>query len=213
MNFFDQVFASYCVLKRHSCSGKSRGKRRKGDPAAPPPLLLVQDPQAAQKRIQERVSSLLLLTRPPTPPTPTLLPSALSTHTFLWLKSALPGGGPASLSDFYTAELEAFIQPDIGMEVRHLHILSQLCLPQDPSLLRLSGVFTKHLEESIFQSHISDNLCFFHRRTHLSCQRQHQQNRVLQQPQNLLRLRNSFYMHPLAIVPPRRAWARPGHRP
>lgn len=77
----------------------------------------MQDPQAAQNRIQERVSSLLLIPRPPTPPTPTLLPSALSTHTLLWLKSALPGGGPALLSEFYTADLGAFVQPWIGAEV------------------------------------------------------------------------------------------------
>ncbi|XP_060714903.1 structure-specific endonuclease subunit SLX4 isoform X1 [Tachysurus vachellii] len=116
--------AAPVVVQGRSRAGKSRVKRRKGDPAAPPPLLLVQDPQAAQKRIQERVSSLLLLTRPPTPPTPTLLPSALSTHTFLWLKSALPGGGPVSLSEFYTAELEAFIQPDIGVE-KNTSLLSE----------------------------------------------------------------------------------------
>ncbi|XP_046696346.1 LOW QUALITY PROTEIN: structure-specific endonuclease subunit SLX4 [Silurus meridionalis] len=101
------------VVQLGAGAGRTRGKRRKG---APPPLLLVQDPQAAQTRIQERVSSLLLVPRPPTPPTPTLMPSALSTHTLLWLKSALSGGGPASLCEFYTAELGAFVQPWIGAE-------------------------------------------------------------------------------------------------
>ncbi|XP_053085326.1 structure-specific endonuclease subunit SLX4 isoform X3 [Pangasianodon hypophthalmus] len=99
------------VVQGRAGAGKSRVKRRKGAPAAPPPLLLVQDPQAALNRIQERVSSLLLIPRPPTPPSPTLQPSALSTHNLLWLQSALPGGGPASLSEFYTAELGAFMQP------------------------------------------------------------------------------------------------------
>lgn len=137
-------------------AGKSRGgKRRKGAPDAPPPLLLVQDPQAAQNRIQERVSSLLLIPRPPTPPTPTLLPSALSTHTLLWLKSALPGGGPALLSEFYAADLGAFVQPWIGAEKekspsseihhaaasesgmapeQHLASASPPCYPSTPSL-------------------------------------------------------------------------------
>ncbi|XP_060767335.1 structure-specific endonuclease subunit SLX4 isoform X2 [Neoarius graeffei] len=104
------------VPRGRAGAGKSRGKRRKGALDAPPPLLLVQDPQAALNRIQERVSSLLLIPRPPTPPTPTLLPSALSTHPLLWLKSALPGGGPASLSEFYTAELGTFIQPRVRAE-------------------------------------------------------------------------------------------------
>ncbi|XP_072527252.1 structure-specific endonuclease subunit SLX4 [Salminus brasiliensis] len=100
-------------------AGKSRGRRKKGAPAGPPPLLLVQDPQTALNRIQERVSSLLLCPRPPTPPTPKLLPSTLPmwTHsTPLWLKSALPGGGPDSLCEFYTSELGAFIQPWIRPE-------------------------------------------------------------------------------------------------
>ncbi|KAI4881366.1 hypothetical protein NFI96_001859 [Prochilodus magdalenae] len=100
-------------------TGKGQRKRRKGAPAAPPPLLLVQDPQSALNRIQERVSSLLLCPRPPTPPTPELLPSTIPmwTHsTPLWIKSALPGGGPDSVCEFYTPELGAFIQPWVGAE-------------------------------------------------------------------------------------------------
>ncbi|XP_017575200.2 structure-specific endonuclease subunit SLX4 [Pygocentrus nattereri] len=95
-------------------AAKGRGKRRKGVPAAPPPLLLVQDPQTALNRIQQRVSSLLLCSRPTAPPTPKLLPSELPmwAHSApLWLKSALPGGGPDSVSEFYTPELGEFIQP------------------------------------------------------------------------------------------------------
>lgn len=124
------------LLTCSSLSGKSR-KRRKGGPAAPPPLLLVQDPQAALNRIQERVSSLLLRPRPPTPPTPKLPPSALPLWTRsapLWLKSALPGGGPDSVTEFYCLELEAFIQP-VRPEVRchftfthlHSHLDSSKC--------------------------------------------------------------------------------------
>ncbi|TSK67253.1 Structure-specific endonuclease subunit SLX4 [Bagarius yarrelli] len=112
--------------------GKNRVKRRKGDPAAPPPLLLVQDPQNAQNRIQERVSSLLLLPRPPTPPTPTLLPSSLFTNTLLWLKSALSGGGPASLSEFYTAELKEFIQPEILAEEKNCSLSEVTPVKQCP---------------------------------------------------------------------------------
>ncbi|KAL7834018.1 hypothetical protein AOLI_G00289780 [Acnodon oligacanthus] len=102
------------VLQWKPGAAKGRGKRRKGAPAAPPPLLLVQDPQTALNRIQQRVSSLLLCPRPPTPPTPKLLPSELLMWTHgapLWLKSALPGGGPDSVSEFYTPELGEFIQP------------------------------------------------------------------------------------------------------
>ncbi|XP_022524366.2 structure-specific endonuclease subunit SLX4 [Astyanax mexicanus] len=107
------------VLQWRPGAGKSQGRRRKGAPAGPPPLLLVQDPQTALNRIQERVSALLLRPRPPTPPTPKLLPSMLSMwrhSTPLWLKSALPGGGPDSLCEFYTPELGAFIQPWVRPE-------------------------------------------------------------------------------------------------
>ncbi|XP_036420963.1 structure-specific endonuclease subunit SLX4 [Colossoma macropomum] len=107
------------VLQWKPGGAKGRGRRRKGVPAAPPPLLLVQDPQTALNRIQQRVSSLLLCPRPPTPPTPKLLPSELPmwTHSApLWLKSALPGGGPDSVSEFYTPELGEFIQPWVRAE-------------------------------------------------------------------------------------------------
>ncbi|XP_026871188.2 structure-specific endonuclease subunit SLX4 isoform X2 [Electrophorus electricus] len=107
------------VLKWRPAAGTRRGKRRKSVPASPPPLLLVQDPQTACRRIQERISSLLLHPRTPTPPTPTLPPSKLPTRahsTPIWLKSALPGGGPDSLCEFYIPELGAFIQPWIGSE-------------------------------------------------------------------------------------------------
>ncbi|KAL6461954.1 hypothetical protein MHYP_G00300990 [Metynnis hypsauchen] len=102
------------VLQWKPGAAKGRGKRRKGVPAGPPPLLLVQDPQTALNRIQQRVSSLLLCPRPPTPPTPKLLRSELPMWAHgapLWLKSALPGGGPVSVSEFYTPELGEFIQP------------------------------------------------------------------------------------------------------
>ncbi|KAG7315476.1 hypothetical protein KOW79_021564 [Hemibagrus wyckioides] len=133
------------VVQGRAGAGKSRVKRRKGDPAAPPPLLLVQDPQAAQNRIQERVSSLLLLPRPPTPPTPTLIPSALSTHTLLWLKSALPGGGPTSLSDFYSAELRAFIQPEIGAEENKSPPSEATPVKQRPATASASTTAPEHL--------------------------------------------------------------------
>ncbi|XP_066514199.1 structure-specific endonuclease subunit SLX4-like [Hoplias malabaricus] len=107
------------MLQLKPRAGKIRGRRRKGASAASPSLLLIQDPQTAQNRIQERVSSLLLCPRPPTPPTPKLLPSKLpmwAHSTPLWLKSALPGGGPHSISEFYTVELGAFIQPWVRPE-------------------------------------------------------------------------------------------------
>lgn len=104
-----------------SLSGKGRGKRRKGASPVHPPLLLIQDPQTALNRLQERVSSLLLRSRSPSPPTPTLSPSTLpaSSQGPLWLKSALHGGGPDSVLEFYTYELQDFIQPLIAPEVRH----------------------------------------------------------------------------------------------
>ncbi|XP_016410447.1 structure-specific endonuclease subunit SLX4-like isoform X2 [Sinocyclocheilus rhinocerous] len=99
-------------------AGKGRGKRKKGVSPVHPPLLLIQDPQTALNRLQERVSSLLLRSRSPYPPTPTLSPSALPLHPHapLWDKSALHGGGPDSVSEFYTSELSNFIQPWVAPE-------------------------------------------------------------------------------------------------
>ncbi|XP_059399017.1 structure-specific endonuclease subunit SLX4-like [Carassius carassius] len=106
------------VLQWKPGAGKGRGKRRKGASPVHPPLLLIQDPQTALNRLQERVSSLLLRSRPPSPPTPTLSPSALPLHPHapLWDKSALHGGGPDSISEFYTSELSKFIQPWVAPE-------------------------------------------------------------------------------------------------
>lgn len=104
-----------------SLSGKGRGKKRKGACPVHPPLLVIQDPQTAVNRLQERVSSLLLRSRSPSPPTPTLSPSTIPTRhqAPLWHKSALRGGGPDSLLEFYTSELRDFIEPSIAPEVRH----------------------------------------------------------------------------------------------
>ncbi|XP_016303706.1 structure-specific endonuclease subunit SLX4-like [Sinocyclocheilus anshuiensis] len=106
------------VLQWKPGAGKGRGKRRKGASPVHPPLLLIQDPQTALNRLQERVSSLLLCSRPPSPPTPTLSPSALPLHPQapLWDKSALHGGGPDAVSEFYTSELSNFMQPWVAPE-------------------------------------------------------------------------------------------------
>ncbi|XP_058616847.1 structure-specific endonuclease subunit SLX4 isoform X2 [Onychostoma macrolepis] len=106
------------VLQWKPGAGKGRGKRRKGASPVHPPLLLIQDPQTALNRLQERVSSLLLRSRPPSPPTPTLSPSVLPLHPQapLWDKSALHGGGPDAVSEFYTSELSNFIQPWVAPE-------------------------------------------------------------------------------------------------
>lgn len=94
-------------------AGKGRGKKRKGPVRHPPPLLLVQDAQEALKRLQERVSALLLHSWPDSPPTPIRSPSRLPGQTGaapLWQKSALLdcSTGP---SDFYIPELRQFITP------------------------------------------------------------------------------------------------------
>ncbi|KAK5899696.1 hypothetical protein CesoFtcFv8_009148 [Champsocephalus esox] len=81
---------------------------------APPPLLLVQDAQAALTRLQERVSALLLRSRPPSPPTPTRPPSNLSGWSGaapLWQRSSLLDGASTCEADFYTPELREFITP------------------------------------------------------------------------------------------------------
>ncbi|XP_018535260.1 structure-specific endonuclease subunit SLX4 isoform X4 [Lates calcarifer] len=101
-------------LKWRPDAGKGRGKKKKGAVPRPPPLLLVQDAQEALVRLQERVSALLLRTRPPTPPTPTCCPSSLpgcSGAAPLWEKSALLNSSSTCLSDFYTPELREFITP------------------------------------------------------------------------------------------------------
>ncbi|XP_061577384.1 structure-specific endonuclease subunit SLX4 [Cololabis saira] len=102
------------ALKWRPDAGKGRGKRKKAPIHRPPPLLLVQDPQEALTRLQERVSALLLRSRPPSPSTPTRGPSTLSRWTGtapLWQKSTLLDGGSVCASDFYTAELKQFFTP------------------------------------------------------------------------------------------------------
>nr|XP_046263799.1 structure-specific endonuclease subunit SLX4 isoform X2 [Scatophagus argus] len=95
-------------------AGKGRGKRRKGAVPRPPPLLLVQDAETALTRLQERVSSLLLCSRAPSPPTPTRCSSTLpdwSGAAPLWQKSALLDESSTRFCDFYTPELRGFITP------------------------------------------------------------------------------------------------------
>nr|XP_055074005.1 structure-specific endonuclease subunit SLX4 [Misgurnus anguillicaudatus] len=123
------------LLQWRPAAGKGRGKRRKGAFPAQPPLLLIQDPQTALNRLQERVSSLLLTSRPPSPPTPTLSPSALpvSSHAPLWLKSTLHGGGPDSGLEFYTSELSNFIQPLIAPEREKLKSVEVTPVKELPS--------------------------------------------------------------------------------
>ncbi|XP_022045141.2 structure-specific endonuclease subunit SLX4 isoform X1 [Acanthochromis polyacanthus] len=102
------------LLKWRTDAGKGRGKRKKGAVPRPPPLLLVQDAEAALTRLQERVSALLLRSRAPSPPTPTLCPSTLPSWSGaapLWQKSALLDGGSTSMSDFYAPQLREFFTP------------------------------------------------------------------------------------------------------
>ncbi|KAM3622789.1 uncharacterized protein V6R79_003091 [Siganus canaliculatus] len=102
------------ALKWRPDTGKGRGKRKKGAVPRPPPLLLVQNAEDALRRLQERVSALLLRTRAPSPPTPTRCPSDLPRWNGaapLWLKSALLNEGASCQSDFYTPELREFITP------------------------------------------------------------------------------------------------------
>ncbi|CAJ1053212.1 structure-specific endonuclease subunit SLX4 isoform X2 [Xyrichtys novacula] len=94
--------------------GKGRGKKKKGVAPCPPLLLLTQDANTALTRLQERVSALLLCTRPPSPPTPTRCPSTLpgwSGAAPLWQKSSLLDMDSISMYDFYTPELREFITP------------------------------------------------------------------------------------------------------
>ncbi|XP_078134693.1 structure-specific endonuclease subunit SLX4 [Sander vitreus] len=100
--------------KAQTIESKGRGKRKKGAIPRRPPLLLVQDAEVALARLQERVSALLLRSRPPSPPTPTRCPSSLpgwSGAAPLWQKSTLKGHASTCLSDFYTPELREFITP------------------------------------------------------------------------------------------------------
>ncbi|KAL3067180.1 hypothetical protein OYC64_017006 [Pagothenia borchgrevinki] len=102
------------ALKWRPDKGKGRGKRRKGGVPRPLPLLLVQDAQAALTRLQERLSALLLRSRPPSPPTPTRPPSSLpgwSGAAPLWQRSSLLDGASTCEADFYTPELREFITP------------------------------------------------------------------------------------------------------
>ncbi|KAM6972597.1 LOW QUALITY PROTEIN: structure-specific endonuclease subunit SLX4 [Aplochiton taeniatus] len=93
--------------------GKGRGKRKKrGAAPGPPPLLLVQEAGTALRRLQERVTALLLRTRGPSLLTPTRRPSSLSEPSAgapLWQKSALPDGGPQCPLEFYAPELSDYI--------------------------------------------------------------------------------------------------------
>ncbi len=137
----------------HSCSlsGKGRGKRKKGASPVHPPLLLIQDPQTALNRLQERVSSLLLRSRPPSPPTPTLTPSVLPLHPQapLWDKSALHEGGPDAVSEFYTSELSNFIQPWVAPEVRLFitFLINSPCLIMHKST---EGIISDKISTCIF---------------------------------------------------------------
>ncbi|XP_040891713.1 structure-specific endonuclease subunit SLX4 isoform X2 [Toxotes jaculatrix] len=102
------------VLKWRADAGKGRGKKKKGAVPCPPPLLLVQDAQAALTRLQERVSALLLRSRPPSPLTPTRCPSSLpgwDGAAPLWQKSKLLKGDFTGPYDFYTPELREFFTP------------------------------------------------------------------------------------------------------
>ncbi|XP_003201146.4 structure-specific endonuclease subunit SLX4 [Danio rerio] len=126
------------VLKWKPGAGKGRGKRRKGASPVQPPLLLIQDPQIALNRLQERVSSLLLCSRPPSPPTPTLSPSSLplQPHAPLWDKSALHRGRQNSVSEFYTSELSSFIQPWVAPVKENDKPLEATPVKSTPGLLQ-----------------------------------------------------------------------------
>ncbi|XP_039550871.1 structure-specific endonuclease subunit SLX4 isoform X2 [Pimephales promelas] len=146
------------VLQWRPGAGKGRGKRRKGASPVHPPLLLIQDPQTALNRRQERVSSLLLRPRPPSPPTPTLSPSTLPLHPHapLWDKSALHGGGPESVSEFYTSELSNFIQPWVAPEREKVKSLEVTPVKKPPAVTT---------EADLFQEKSSDQSPAQHRTT------------------------------------------------
>ncbi|XP_077460586.1 structure-specific endonuclease subunit SLX4 isoform X2 [Stigmatopora argus] len=101
------------VLKWKPDTGKGCAKRKKGTVPRPPPILLIQDVNVALTRLQERVATLLLRTRAPSPPTPTRCPSTVSTLSGaapLWQKSALPNGNIGELY-FFVPELKDYITP------------------------------------------------------------------------------------------------------
>ncbi|CAI5679658.1 unnamed protein product [Oreochromis niloticus] len=101
-------------LKWRPDAGKGRGKRKKGVVPRPPPLLLIQDAEGALRRLQERVSALLLRSPPDSPPTPPRSPSTLHSWSGaapLWEKSRLLDGDSTCLSDFYVPELREFFTP------------------------------------------------------------------------------------------------------
>uniref|UniRef100_A0AAV2LMN1 Structure-specific endonuclease subunit SLX4 n=1 Tax=Knipowitschia caucasica TaxID=637954 RepID=A0AAV2LMN1_KNICA len=100
------------ALKWNADAGKGRSKKKRGANARPLPLLLVQDPGAAAAKIQERVSTLLLCTRAPSPPAPTRCTSTLSGQSGaapLWQKSALLSG--LRPTDFYVPALLDIVAP------------------------------------------------------------------------------------------------------
>ncbi|XP_030590840.1 structure-specific endonuclease subunit SLX4 [Archocentrus centrarchus] len=101
-------------LKWRPDAGKGRRKGKKGVVARPPPLLLIQGAEGALRRLQERVSALLLRNPPNFPPTPPHSPSTLpgwSGAAPLWEKSRLLDGDSACQSDFYVPELREFFTP------------------------------------------------------------------------------------------------------
>ncbi|MEQ2184373.1 hypothetical protein GOODEAATRI_007213, partial [Goodea atripinnis] len=102
------------VLKWKQDAAKRCVKNKKVAVPRPPPLLLLQDAETALARLQERVSTLLLRRRAPSPPTPTRCPSSLPCWTGdapLWQKSTLLDGGSTCQSDFYAAELQHLFTP------------------------------------------------------------------------------------------------------
>ncbi|MEQ2290737.1 hypothetical protein AMECASPLE_006119 [Ameca splendens] len=102
------------VLKWKQDTAKRCVKNKKVAVPRPPPLLLLQDAETALARLQERVSTLLLRRRAPSPPTPTRCPSSLPCWTGdapLWQKSTLLDGGSTCQSDFYAAELQHLFTP------------------------------------------------------------------------------------------------------
>ncbi|XP_015822872.3 structure-specific endonuclease subunit SLX4 isoform X1 [Nothobranchius furzeri] len=98
------------VLKWRPDAAKPCRKKKKDTVPRPLPLLLVQDAETALSRLQERVSALLLPSRPPSPATPTRSPSTLPSlegAAPFWQRSALLDGD-SCLSGFYSTELKHF---------------------------------------------------------------------------------------------------------
>ncbi|XP_068178732.1 structure-specific endonuclease subunit SLX4 isoform X2 [Antennarius striatus] len=102
------------ALKWRPAADKGCGKRKRQAIFRPPPFLLVQNAETALTKLQERVSALLVISRSPSPPTPTRCTSSLpgwSGFAPLWQKSTLMDEGSTCQSDFYTPELREFIAP------------------------------------------------------------------------------------------------------